>query len=125
MPSKTCTRRRWPSITWKWTRTVSPALNGGRFVRSWRCSIVSITRLIERGPSGRRGMLAHAERWQDRSQGEALWRPVSREHRPDQVAPRHAAPAPRVARLSAVVAHEEVLALRHVPLLLAVRDVRR
>ncbi len=29
MPSNTWTRRRWPSITWKWTRTVSPALKRG------------------------------------------------------------------------------------------------
>src|ERR1044072_9726366 len=60
IPSKTCTRRRWPSITWKCTRTLSPALNGGRLLRSWRCSRFSITRFIERGPSGRGGMLAHA-----------------------------------------------------------------
>src|SRR5512141_2700741 len=114
IPSKTCTRRRWPSITWKCTRTVSPALNGGRFVRSCRCSRVSITRLIERGPSGRGEMLA---------QRDPLRRPVGRDDRPDQVLARHAAPPPRVAGLAAVVAHEEVLALRHVPGLLEVRHV--
>ena len=34
IPSKTWTRRRWPSITWKCTRTVSPALNCGRSPRA-------------------------------------------------------------------------------------------
>src|SRR5580765_2833778 len=106
IPSKTWTRRRWPSITWKCTRTVSPALNGGRFVRSWRCSMLSITLLIERGPSGRRGMLAERDpvRW-----------PVGREDRADQILARNRAPAARVAGLAAVVAHEEVLAGRDVP----------
>src|SRR5580765_1079512 len=114
IPSKTCTRRRWPSITWKCTRTVSPALNGGRFVRSCCCSRLSITLLIERGPSGRRGMLAERD---------SVRRPVGREHGPDQVLARHGTPAPRVARVAAVVAHEEVLPDRHAPALLAVGGV--
>src|SRR4029453_430297 len=114
MPSNTWTRRRWPSITWKCTRTVSPALNGGRLVRSCRCSRLSITLLIERGPTGRRGMLAKRD---------PTWRPVGGEDRPDQVLARHASPAARVAGLAAVVAHEEVLALRHLPALLAVGHV--
>src|SRR4029453_3446369 len=114
IPSKTCTRRRWPSITWKCTRTVSPALNGGRFVRSCRCSRSAITRLIERGPAGRRRMLAKRDPFR---------RPVGREHGADQVLPRYGPPAARVARLAAVVAHEEVLALGDGPGLLAVGDV--
>src|SRR5690242_372198 len=108
IPSKTCTRRRWPSITWKCTRTVSPALNGGRFVRSWRCSMLSITLLIERGPSARRGMLA---------EGDPARRPVGHEDRPDQILARHRPEAAGVAGLAAVVAHEEVVALRHAPAL--------
>src|SRR5512133_2464799 len=114
IPSKTCTRRRWPSITWKCTRTVSPALNGGRFVRSCCCSMLSITLLIERGPSGRRGMLAEAD---------SVRRPVGGEDRANQVLARHRAPAPRVARVAAVVAHEEIVAGRHAPGLLPVGDV--
>src|SRR5215470_11968197 len=132
IPSKTCTRRRWPSITWKCTRTVSPALNGGRLLRSWRCSRFSIMRFIERGPSGRGGMLAHAgapsaaqrhggqeaqerQALEDRVKRDPVRRPVGGEHLADQVLARHGAPAPRVARLAAVVAHEEVVALRHDP----------
>ena len=34
MPSKTWSRERAPSITRKWTRTLSPALNRGRPLRS-------------------------------------------------------------------------------------------
>src|SRR4029453_17544646 len=114
IPSKTCTRRRWPPITWRGPRTVPPALNGGRFVRSCRCSRSAITRLIERGPAGRRRMLAKRDpfRW-----------PVGREHRADQILPRHGAPAARVARFAAVIAHEEELALGDGPGLLAVVDV--
>src|SRR5438105_1839433 len=41
IPSKTWTRRRWPSITWKWTRTVSPALKRGTW-RSWARSMESM-----------------------------------------------------------------------------------
>src|SRR6187549_2914939 len=73
-----------------------------------------MTLLIERGPVGRRGLLAKRD---------PSWRPIRGEHRPDQILPRHRAPAPRVARLAPVVAHEEVVALRHVPRLLAVLDV--
>ena len=29
IPSNTCVRRRWPSTTWKWTRTRSPAWKAG------------------------------------------------------------------------------------------------
>src|SRR4029079_14976449 len=114
IPSKTCTRRRWPSITWKWTRTVSPALQGGRFVRSWCCSRLSITLLIERGPAGRRGMLTERD---------SVRRPVGGKDRTDQVLARPSAPAPRVARVTAVVAHEEVLPGRNVPGLLEVGGV--
>src|SRR5436309_4410275 len=119
IPSKTCTLRRWPSITWKWTRTESPALNGGRFVRSWRCSRLSMTRFMKRGPAGRRRMLA--QQAQPRSAGEdgverdPVRRPVRGEDLPDQVPARNRPPTARVAGLRTVVAHEEVLALRHVP----------
>src|SRR5437868_8392446 len=51
MPSNTCTRRRWPSITWKCTRTVSPALKRGT-LRSWARSIESMTLLM--GKAARR-----------------------------------------------------------------------
>src|SRR5215216_4912380 len=51
-PSKTCTRLRWPSITWKCTRTVSPALKSGRSSRNCLRSRMSIGVLIERGPRG-------------------------------------------------------------------------
>src|SRR5689334_2472704 len=133
IPSKTCTRRRWPSITWKCTRTVSPALNGGRLVRSWRCSMLSMTLLIERGPSGRRGMLAEvlvlsptpqrreqhqpedARAGGDHVQRDPVRRPVGGEDLADQVRAGHGAPAAGVAGLAAVVAHEEVVALRDVP----------
>ena len=43
------TRRRCPSITWKCTRTVSPALNRGRSLRSWRCSMLSMLVLMGKG----------------------------------------------------------------------------
>src|SRR5437762_3321836 len=49
-----------PSITLKWMRTVSPALNCGRPSRSWARSRLSITLLIgRRAPKGRRQMLAN------------------------------------------------------------------
>ena len=54
MPSKTWTRRRWPSITWKWTRTVSPALKFGIDSRSCRRSMVSMKLLMERRPGAER-----------------------------------------------------------------------
>src|SRR5690242_18383431 len=56
MPSKTCTRWRWPSMTLKCTRSVSPALNWGNS-RSWRRSMSSMT--VMTGWSGRksRGMV--------------------------------------------------------------------
>src|SRR5262245_18750136 len=107
IPSKTWTRRRWPSITWKCTRTVSPALNCGMPSRSCLRSRMSIGVLI-RGTAteGRRTMLAKAD---------PLRRPVDRENRPDQVAARHRSPLAAVARLGAVVAHHEVRPLRDVP----------
>ena len=55
IPSKTCTRRRWPSITWKCTRTVSPALKRGRSLRSWRCSMLSMIVLMGKGRPGAGG----------------------------------------------------------------------
>ena len=45
MPSKTWVRRRVPSITWKWTRTRSPAAKRGTFF-SWRCSMLSMIVLM-------------------------------------------------------------------------------
>ena len=47
MPSNTCTRRRWPSITWKCTLTVSPALKRGNLAQLGR-SIESMTLLMAR-----------------------------------------------------------------------------
>src|SRR6187397_2520282 len=73
-----------------------------------------MTLLIERGPVGRRGMLAKRD---------PSWRPIRGEHGPDQVIPRDRSPPARVAGLAAVVAHEEVVALGHAPGLLAVLDV--
>ena len=55
MPSKTWRRCLEPSITLKWTRTVSPALNAGTS-RSWRRSMLSTIVLIGRvGPWTERG----------------------------------------------------------------------
>src|SRR5579862_2403054 len=53
-PSNTWIRCRWPSITLKWTLTVSPALNAGTS-RSWRASMSWIAVTTEDGtrrPSG-------------------------------------------------------------------------
>src|SRR6476620_7337090 len=131
IPSKTCTRRRWPSITWKCTRTLSPALNGGRSLRSWRCSRLSITRFMKRGPAGRGGMLAQTgapsaaqrdveeqaqrEPRTDEVERDAVRRPVGHEDLADERTPGDGSPGARIARLDAVVAHEEVVAGRHVP----------
>src|SRR5215213_8856697 len=46
-PSNTWVRRRVPSMTWKWTRTRSPASKRGTFF-SWRCSMLSMIVLIVR-----------------------------------------------------------------------------
>src|SRR5580765_7066770 len=48
-------------------------------------------------------------------QADALRRPVDGEHLSDDVLPRHRAPAARVARRDAVVAHHEVVVLRDLP----------
>src|SRR6188474_3139539 len=107
MPSKTCTRRRCPSITWKCTRTVSPALNCGMPSRSCLRSRMSMGVLIGKGGrAGRRTMLAKADplRW-----------PINRENGPDEVVAGDRAPLPAVARLRAVVAHHEVAPLRNLP----------
>src|SRR6266516_3443897 len=99
IPSKTWIRCRWPSITLKWTRTVSPALNCGRPSRSWARSRLSITLLIGRRPRRADGMLANVDPF-----GAAL----DLEHPPDQVRARDEPPEPRVAGRGAVVAQEEV-----------------
>src|SRR6266511_2921741 len=52
---------------------------------------------------------------QDRVEREPVGRPVGGEDLPDQVLARDGAPAARVARLAAVVAHEEVVALLDLP----------
>src|SRR5215218_8720906 len=112
IPSKTCTRRRWPSITWKCTRTVSPALNCGMPSRSCLRSRMSMGVLIgKRRPAGRRTMLAKAD---------PLRRPINRENGPDEVVPGNRAPLAAVTRLRAVVAHHEVAPLRNLP---AVRPI--
>src|SRR3954453_16174577 len=119
MPSKTWIRRRWPSITWKCTRTVSPALNCGRFGRSWRCSMDSMRRFMERRPAGPvgNGSESPVQAIVGRSaERDPVRRPVGHDHRPDQVLARDRAPHARVARVAAVVAHHEVLTLRDVPL---------
>src|SRR3954453_7615805 len=108
-PSKTWMRRRSPSITWKWTRTVSPALNCGIPSRSCARSSSSMILLIREPAGGRpaaNGSSHHTE---------ALGRPVDREHLADDVPPRHRAPAARVARRRAVVSHHEVVVLRDLP----------
>src|SRR4051794_11176426 len=102
-------RRRSPSITWKWTRTVSPALNCGIPSRSCARSSSSMILLIREPAGGRpaaNGSSHHTE---------ALGRPVDREHLADDVPPRHRAPAARVARRRAVVSHHEVVVLRDLP----------
>src|SRR4029079_14877948 len=107
IPAKTCTRRRWPSITWKCTRTVSPALNCGMPSRSCLRSRMSMGVLIGKGGrAGRRTMLAKAN---------PLGRPIDRENGPDQVVAGNRAPFAAVARLRAVVAHHEVAPLRNLP----------
>src|SRR5439155_3508399 len=130
IPSNTCRRRRWPSITWKCTRTLSPALNGGRSLRSWRCSRLSITRFMKRGPAGQARILAHGtppsprrheqdeaerEARPDRVEGDPVRRPIGHENLADDVLPRHGPPCARVAGRSSVVAHEEIHARPHAP----------
>src|SRR5918999_3335368 len=103
IPSKTWTRRRCPSITWKWTRTVPPALNSGISSRSWRCSMRSIGLAMERRALWAAENLAEAD---------PLRRPVDCENLADDVLARNRAPDPTVARLAAIVAHHEVLTVR-------------
>src|SRR6266496_1797290 len=66
--------------------------------------------------------------WQAREDGverDPVGRPVGGENLADQILARHRSPAARVAGLRAVVAHEEVIALRDVPrVALAVAPVR-
>src|SRR6185295_15501724 len=95
-------RCRWPSITLKWTRTVSPALNFGMLSRNCARSSVSITLLIRGGPEGRGGILAKeglsgSEPLASSVEGDPVRRPVGREDLADQVLPRHQAPAAGVA----------------------------
>src|SRR5262245_41082932 len=130
VPSKTWIREREPSITRKCTFTVSPALNCGRSLRSWRCSSAWITLLIGKdGREGRVAMLAkesprprcqrqhehEAEEHERRSEADPQRRPIDEEHLADDVVPRDGPPLARVARCAAVVSHEEVLALRDLP----------
>ena len=114
MPSKTCTRRRWPSITWKCTRTVSPALKRGQVLAQLALLDALDDRAHGKRPS-RAAERASAERMpgsRQRHGDESVRRPVGREDLADHVLARHGAPLPGVARLRAVVAHHEVLALR-------------
>src|SRR5436190_4610464 len=112
-------RRRWPSMTWKWIRTVSPALNWGRSPRSCRRSSCSMTLLMTRGPerpSNASGTgPGRTPGGRGSAEPESIGRPVDGEHLADDVLPGHRAPLARVAGLLPVVAHEEVLALRHLP----------
>src|SRR4029450_9203408 len=106
-PSNTCTRRRWPSITWKWTRTVSPALNWGTD-RSWRRSSCSMTLLMGGGPrNGRGGMVAEC-RAGALVERDPLRRPVRRDDLAEEVLGRARAPGPRVAGALAVVPEHDV-----------------
>src|SRR5438874_3982879 len=97
IPSKTCIRCRWPSITLKWTRTVSPALNCGRPSRSWARSRLSITLLIGRRPRRADVMLANVD---------PLGATLDLEDPADQVRPRDEPPDPRVAGRGPVVPEE-------------------
>src|SRR5262245_51544868 len=106
IPSKTWMRRRWPSITWKWTRTVSPALKTGIPSRSWRSSMTSIGFGMRAGRRSRRRILAKAD---------SLGRPVDGEDLADEAVPRDGSPHPAVAGRRPVVAHHEVLALGNAP----------
>src|SRR5579862_854956 len=163
-------------MTRKWTRTVSPALNGGVSRSCRRSSSWIVVLMIEKGPGGAlhgsrtRGAGPNAggpthspptlpggksypemrdacvesseqfretvpggnavpdagpslESAEDRHDRDPRRRPVRRDHLADQVLARHRAPLARVARLAAVVAHEEVLALRHDPLVVLVVGV--
>src|SRR5665647_1607602 len=66
------------------------------------------------------------KRWRRRLvEGEPVGRPVGHEDLADQVPARDRAPLTRVARCAAVVAHEEVLGLGHVPLAIVVTASRR
>src|SRR3954447_7676520 len=123
IPSKTCTRRRVPSMTWKCTRTVSPALKRGT-LRSWARSRSWMTLLMERGagrptarvPNGRAARLLEAD---------PVGRPVDEEDDADQLVAGHPAPAAGVAGLGTVVAHHEVRARRDrlgLSVMLAVRE---
>src|ERR687887_1078926 len=137
IPSKTWIRARWPSITLKCTRTVSPALNCGMSSRTWARSIDSITLLIEKGPEGRRMLAknppprsAH-EREREREpgqqreavEGDPARRPVRGEHLADQVLLRDEAPDARVAGRLPIVAHHQVHVLRNARVRVPRREV--
>src|SRR4029079_14839940 len=120
-PSNTCTRWRLPSITLKWTRTVSPALKTGTS-RNCACSMLSMMVLMGKGAAvPRRRSVAEEARttgWtpcgrRRLMQRDAVRRPVGGEDLADQVLARHGAPHPRVARGVPVVPHHEVVAGRH------------
>src|SRR5438552_12324357 len=123
-------RWRWPSITLKCTRTVSPALNLGSSVRSCCCSIDSMILLMKRGPgrAGPAGILAEispaaadpdqrqqSERRRRADERDPVRRPVDEEDLADDLAPGDRPPATRVAGRGAVVAHPEVVPLRDSP----------
>src|SRR4029453_2233957 len=99
MASKTWILARWPSITLKWTRTVSPALNWGMSARIWARSIDSITLLIGRAAVGGRGMVAKRLGERDPARG-----PVGREDAADQVLSRDEPPRTGVAGRPPIVA---------------------
>src|SRR5438876_7210836 len=97
IPSKTWIRCRWPSITLKWTRTVSPAMNRGTS-RSRARSRLSITLLIGRRPRRADGMLANVD---------PLGAALDLEDAADQVGARDEPPDPRVAGRGPIVAEQE------------------
>src|SRR5947209_1115085 len=102
-------------MTWKCTLTVSPALKRGT-ARSWARSMDSMMVVIGGWPGGptRNGSESPA-RAGISAETDAVQRPVDEEDLADEVRPRHGAPDAGVAGLRPVVAHEEVLPLRHRP----------
>src|SRR3954453_20146324 len=119
IPSNTWIRCRAPSITRKWTRTVSPALKRGTS-RNWRRSMSWMIVLMSKGGRGPRAMVAESALDRPATTGcpvpgsadrDAVRRPVRGEHLPDQVLAWDGAPGARVAGGGAVVAHHEELVL--------------
>src|SRR5581483_9449190 len=122
IPSNAWIRWRLPSITLKWTRTVSPALKRGTSRSSPRSRSWMTVLVVEgAGGSGAEAPWRPAHPSRDLQDRDPARGPVDRDHLPDQVGARHRPPHAGVAGAAAVVAHHEVLARRHVPGLVLVR----